>query len=333
MFLCFRFIIGRMGRGRLVLPFKRNGGDHVGFVDKWIESLDFQFEIIPSECIRHKSPKSTCDTCLTVCPEDAIVLSGGKPMIDQQKCNECGACMTACPVQAVSGILPKKRFFHSKLVALANAELPSVKELLIFYAKGITAIACREKDFSSPWQERINEVNSILAQLGKAAFVMETEASFEDSFSRRELFSMWKKESQSLVKQVTPAKWRFNHTDLDVNRYYPDHQFFDVAIDADKCTLCQVCKILCPKTCFKIEDNHFSIDLQPCTGCDLCREACPEKAVTITGLIAPAEVNSFGIFQRTCSSCKDSFQTLHEEDQKCPVCASMKAGYLSSRIC
>lgn len=324
---CFRFIKRRMVL--FSLHFLYWVVVIMGFVEKWIESLDYQFEISSSVCIRHKSPKSTCVDCFTVCPEDAIALIDGKPMIDLQKCSECGACLTACPVQAVSGILPKQCFFHNKLIA-AKDEPPSIQELLIYYAKGITAIACKDKDFPLAWKEKINEVNTILAQLGKAVFVTETESNFEDSFSRRELFTLWKKEGQSLVKQVTPAKWRFNHTDLKVNQYYPDHQFYDVAIDTEKCTLCRVCKILCPTNCFTIEDNQFAIDPQACTGCQLCRETCPENAITVTDFIAQAYVKYLPAFQKTCGICKDSFQTLHKEDEKCPICASRKTGYLSS---
>lgn len=300
----------------------------MGFVEKWIESLDYSFEILPSACVRHKSPWSTCDKCLAACQEAAIELLQGKPIIDQQKCSECGSCMTACPVQAVSGILPKQSFLQKKLIAV-NTAPPSVKELLIYHAKGIASIICDGSVLSGAWKDAVEKTNSILVQLGKAPFMIETETSVESTYSRRELFSHWRKEGQSLVRQVTPAKWRFNHKDLDLNHYYPEYQFFDVTIHQEKCTLCKACEATCPKTCFTLEDHRFTINLQSCSGCELCQELCPEKAVTVTSLIATAVTKSYDVYLKTCSQCKNSFQTLNEQDETCPVCKNRKAGYLS----
>jgi ferredoxin len=298
----------------------------------WMESLDYDYEIKSSACVRHKSPRSSCEKCLVACQEGAITLSQGKPVIDNEKCSECGNCLVACPVQAVTGIVPKRTFFQNKLIA-TNVTPLSPKELLLFHAKGITTIVCEEKAFSQAWKDMLVEVNSLLRKLGKSPFMTETETSFEDSYSRRELFSHWKKEGRSFLQQVTPAKWRFNHLDLDVTRYYPDYQFFDVTIDGDKCTLCKACEVLCPKTCFSLDDLCYTITNQSCSGCQLCLEICPEKAITVTCLIAPAVTKSLSILTKMCSCCKSSFLTLREHDEKCAVCTNRKAGYLTSKTC
>jgi len=304
----------------------------VGFVEKWIESLDYDFEIFSSACIRNKSPRSNCEKCLTACREGTITLSQGKPIIDHQKCGGCGNCLAACPVQAIAGILPKQSFFQKKLMA-DHKEPPSSKELLIYHAKGVTTIACEEKELSQAWKDSVEEVNLLLDQLGKTPFMTETEISFENAYSRRELFSLWKREGQSLVKQVTPAKWRFNHMDLDVNRYYPEYQFFDVTLAHEKCILCKACEATCPKTCFSLGEYDFTINLQSCSGCMLCQEICPEKAITVISSISTAVTKPFDVYQKTCSLCKNNFQTLHEYDEKCPICESRKAGYLNSQTC
>lgn len=304
----------------------------MGFVEMWVESLVYDYEILSSACVRHKSPRSSCEKCLAACQEGAIILTQGKPIIDNEKCTDCGKCMVACPVQAVAGILPKQSFFQKKLIA-TNIEPPSIKELLIYNAKGVTTIACEEKEFSQAWKDSVEEVNLLLGQLGKAPFMTEMETSFGNSYSRRELFSLLKKESQSLVRQVTPAKWRFNHLDLDVNQYYPDHQFFDVTIAHEKCTLCKACKVTCPKTCFRLDDKGFTVNLQSCSGCMLCQELCPEKAITVTSSISTAVTKCLEVYQKTCIQCKNSFQTLHDQDEKCPICASRRADYLNSQTC
>lgn len=40
--------------------------------------------------------------CTTNCPRDAITITGGRAMIDQEKCINCGKCQKVCPFNAVA---------------------------------------------------------------------------------------------------------------------------------------------------------------------------------------------------------------------------------------
>lgn len=42
-----------------------------------------------------------CGICLTVCPQNCIVLTDNKATIRQQNCLHCGACFEACPAKAI----------------------------------------------------------------------------------------------------------------------------------------------------------------------------------------------------------------------------------------
>lgn len=42
--------------------------------------------------------------CKEVCPKDAITISNGKSIIDQEKCIKCGLCIKACPYSAIMKI-------------------------------------------------------------------------------------------------------------------------------------------------------------------------------------------------------------------------------------
>lgn len=42
-----------------------------------------------------------CGACESICPADAIRMTGGVPVIDQRLCNECGACFDACTQGAI----------------------------------------------------------------------------------------------------------------------------------------------------------------------------------------------------------------------------------------
>jgi len=42
-----------------------------------------------------------CESCVPVCPVEAISMQDGKAVIDQETCTECEACVAECPVEAI----------------------------------------------------------------------------------------------------------------------------------------------------------------------------------------------------------------------------------------
>jgi len=42
-----------------------------------------------------------CETCVEVCPVDAISMVDGKAEINQEECTECETCVSECPVEAI----------------------------------------------------------------------------------------------------------------------------------------------------------------------------------------------------------------------------------------
>lgn len=43
---------------------------------------------------------SGCGTCSEKCPEEAIEMIDGMPVVNQELCIECGVCIIICPYQA-----------------------------------------------------------------------------------------------------------------------------------------------------------------------------------------------------------------------------------------
>lgn len=300
----------------------------MSLLGKWVKSLDYHFEILPS-CVRNKSPHSTCEKCLDACADAAITIVNHVPVIDWKHCVECGKCMTACPVQTVAGIFPRRTFFQNKLV-LSGGDFPDVKELLILYKKGVKEIVSEDPAILKAIKQVVETANTMLHQLGETAFVIST-ASFEETekvYSRRDLFTLWNTEGQSILKQAAPAKWRFNHNQLDASTYYPDFQFTNLSIDTDTCTLCKACEHLCGKNCLTISETGFSVEAQSCSSCQLCADICPENAIKIEEKISPATEYIHPIFTRTCSICQRQYETLREHDDKCVPCTK-REGFLS----
>jgi len=42
-----------------------------------------------------------CETCVEVCPVEAISMKDDKAFIDADKCTECETCVAECPVEAI----------------------------------------------------------------------------------------------------------------------------------------------------------------------------------------------------------------------------------------
>lgn len=296
----------------------------MGLLSRWFESLDYEYNIL-STCTRHKSPHSTCKKCLDVCKEEAITLVKQKPVITREKCVECGNCIVACPVQAVAGIFPNRKVIHNKLIVTPGHK-PTVKELLMLYKKGVKGLISEDPSKLESWHQAINEANSILHKLDEEPLIITNEAfeKREELYSRRELLSLWKKDGTSLIKQVTPAAWRFNHKDLDVTKYYPGYQFAKIFVKIEKCTLCKACEALCEKKCFSITESSLSIVAQACSSCQLCVDICPEKAIQFKEEISEVKDIQYPIYKKQCSVCKQPFETLREHEEQCVYCTKQK---------
>lgn len=294
----------------------------MGFLEKWLESLDYEYEIL-STCTRFNSPHSKCRICMDVCEENAIHLDKNKPAISTDKCTECGKCISACPVQAVAGIYPRRSFIDKKL-AVTEGFPPTAKELVVLHAKGITEIVAQSETLLNSWQEPIDEANQMLIQLEKEPYkvnVAEVKQK-EESYTRRELFSFWKKESTSFLKLAIPAKWRFNHDDFNLAKHYPEYQFFHITVDVNKCTVCNACQKLCGQNCFDIQKEVFQISPQDCNACQICADICPEHAIVIENKISRKleEPISLTVYNNTCSTCDRSFEALTPDENKCIIC-------------
>ncbi|PLR84865.1 4Fe-4S dicluster domain-containing protein [Bacillus sp. V33-4] len=303
----------------------------MGLFSKWAESLDYEYEILKT-CTRHQSPRSKCEKCLDSCDIDAILIVKGVPVINNEECIECGKCMAACPVQAVAGIFPKRTVIQNQLV-ITDDDIPTVMELLVYYKKGIRAIVCEQEKLNENLEKTIDEVNSVLQELGESAFSVIFQkggGSTDTSCTRRDLFIGWKQETHSWMKQMTPAKWRFNQTDLELAKHYPNHQFSEIKLDISKCTLCRACQVLCDKNCLNVTETDFSISAQRCSSCRLCEDICPEKAIFVEEKISRHKTIEHPVYTKVCTSCNKSFETLSVNSETCVTCIKRK-GFLVAR--
>lgn len=297
----------------------------MGLFTSWLESLDYQFEILPS-CTRNKSSRSTCQRCLDVCDEGAISIVKNIPVIEGNLCVECGRCLATCPIQAIAGIFPKRTVVQDSLL-VTNKDLITPKELLLLYRNGVRTVVLDEPSNLEVISQNVVLANKMLEQLGEETISFKLDEKREKSYSRREVFLLFNKESKTLLKQIAPANWRLNHTQLDISKLYPNFQFANLTVDINKCTLCKACQVLCEKDCFNFTEREFSILPQACSACQLCVDICPEEAINLEEKISMATTIHFPVHQKKCNVCKQHFETLREQDEKCTNCTK-REGYL-----
>lgn len=293
----------------------------MGFLGRYIESLDYEYEILPT-CTHRKNSHSKCQKCVESCEYQAISFVNGYPEINHELCSECGKCITACPVQAVAGIYPFRTIQEKQLI-ITDKRVPSKKELLVLYGKGIKTISCEDSSLLKLWKETIETANSDLRQLGKEPFIISAQpvSQKEAGYTRRDLFTFWKKESKSVLKLAAPAKWRFNHDDFNVKKYYDDYLFTTISIDMMKCSLCTACQRICEEKVFHIHEDRFIISPASCTSCQLCADVCPDEAIKIIDCITEkSEDTILQIHQNSCIVCNKDFDSLDAENNKCDIC-------------
>lgn len=196
----------------------------MGLLSLWAESLTYEYEILKS-CTHHQSPRSKCKKCVECCKSNAISFVNGIPSINSEQCTQCGDCIAACSVQAVAGIFPVRTVKNHQLI-ITEGHPPTTKELLVYYKRGITEISY-DQELNEDWRRVIEDTNAILLLLGETPFSITNEKvdSMTEEMTRRELFFSWKKETQSLLVKMAPAKWRFNQDDLELAKYYLNINF------------------------------------------------------------------------------------------------------------
>ena len=44
-----------------------------------------------------------CGGCISVCPQDAMSMCGGRAFVNEEDCISCAICIRTCPVGSISG--------------------------------------------------------------------------------------------------------------------------------------------------------------------------------------------------------------------------------------
>ena len=139
------------------------------------------------------------------CEKHAISITNGKPVIDASKCVQCGDCMAACPVQAVAGILPKRKIKQNHLI-ISDRHFPTTTELLILHKKGIRSIIFEDESLIQEWKQRIEQVNQMLMELGESPFSISIDSVEDEEYLfKKRIFLALEKRKQIINEADDPC--------------------------------------------------------------------------------------------------------------------------------
>lgn len=293
---------------------------------KWLESLNVDVTIT-DKCSRKRNLHSTCRICLDVCKYEALSINEQSIEINPECCTSCGDCMISCPLSVIEGI-PASREFDKGSLIYHDGYTPLVKELLIYKKRGLSSIKVNGNPINQKWETVIIEANTKLKFLGQGPIEMILKGE-EETLSRREFFSSFRKEGKQLAKSMAPSKWKLEADEWNVNNYYLDYQFYTVMIDENKCTLCRACSSFCSQKVFSLTDSFLQIENEKCVNCTDCTDICPEHAIQIKSDFKKKGNIHAAFYIKECGACGQSFRTFQPKMEKCHICKDRNHDWLS----
>ncbi|WP_342043633.1 4Fe-4S dicluster domain-containing protein [Bacillus sp. OTU2372] len=272
----------------------------------WLESMHV-YAKVTNNCSRKKHLRSTCRTCADACRYGALIITSTSIEIDLEKCNSCGDCIIACPLSAIEGVLETRKFDKGSLV-YKESYIPTVKELLIYKQRGLTAIKSGSPPLNQNWINVLFQANKIL-QLFEESPIRILENRKEKGMSRRAFLTSLQKEGKQCAKTIAPAVWKLEAKEWNLSRYYPDYQFYEVDLDLAQCTFCQLCFSFCSKKVFSLEEGFLRVASEKCVNCFDCTDICTEDALHIKPKITKNQNQHHPFMTKECETCGKPFST------------------------
>ncbi len=316
-------------------------------------------ELLPDRCTHFRSPRSSCDACVEICPREALQLTAGHVQLDAAACDACGLCVAACPEGALAarfshplhdpghgrafvacepaveacgaGILPcLHAMLDQQVVALARAGVRTLE------TAHLDCASCPRRPVDGARLEsRLADFDAACRQRGLAGIAIERieiaewnkrTVDLRAASSRRGfLGNLFTRPAAALLSSVGNAALARDARAMGV---WLETQFADVlpavpVVDFRRCTLCGACMALCNHGVLNILDlgdaARFTIAAQQCTGCHLCRDICLDNAVSIERWHEPI-AHEPALSRRRCKQCSHGFWEFSDAEEKAVCC-------------
>ncbi len=334
-------------------------------------------EVNIKKCIYSNKATKSCSKCIDICPENAITFKNKKVHFDKELCSRCGICKVVCPTQGINmnglgeenilrTIKNKKSIIFScytespidslKITCLNALHPELLCALFILYSKNtfyFNISRCKNCKIVNNDDllifSTLSKVENFLKPLGiKPNYkIIKEESEFKNLpqsiISRRDLFSLIKKESTNVATQATETIFMDKDNYLSIrkvllnaidssknlieNNIIVSTTFFNILTVNTNCNGCGICEHNCSERAWKIQNKNKKLSIYhnsgKCYKCNKCIDLCPKNAIE-EGSLGVYEINSYNFKKEidlsTCVSCKKEFIPSYKDQKQCTVC-------------
>lgn len=276
-------------------------------------------QIVYEKCLNRHTRPSPCRLCEDACPFGAVTCLG-RPAIDERKCDGCGLCVAACPARCLVQGAYHAFACHEILSAtfptigcdgtgstlkvgcLAGQPWEFYAALILFRGEGRPFALDISRCFScdkrkATWQlfRALRRVDRFLGQncRKKATHLLCSDPGDKLAMSRREMFALLGKRSESLARQIAVDLIQHRQK-LQGNPYRlllkeavqrtGSAVLLPLRAVTTACDGCGLCRSACPQGAWELSyrsENLAELVFYPwdCTECSTCAEICPHAAI------------------------------------------------------
>lgn len=292
-------------------------------------------------CVRSLLKNSTCNSCVDVCPVDAIEINSKNrislPSLNLFRCLGCGGCVSGCPSSALNlDEYSSKEFFFNFLddsenIISCQKNVPciaaiSVEELIalsILKDEVILDIGhCTTCDISSVCKKQIDKLYEESTYLLEAmefehklvmkniSFVSEQ---IEENQTRRDFFNTFSIKNaliskRSFEKSVDISIDEFKTHEVDLSQIKDIRKKSEIS-DRRKFFYMALKRVLKPSKYHVIDAKELLftslkiVDEKKCSACQMCYRICPTKALSSDAKNSKIDFDSYLCIN--CNSCAD----------------------------
>ncbi|MDR0900070.1 MAG: 4Fe-4S binding protein [Methanobrevibacter sp.] len=228
---------------------------------------DDKFITISPRCVR-------CDSCVEVCPVDAISSSTVvKRSRIQKNCVKCEICVQTCPVACIYAMETKSTIDNEN-----NKVNYTLNELNVPHR------VLRMEDINID-RTKCEDCGTCIRFCPTNAITMKNKSIIEaaDNTTYPELKNQdYPYIEKDLCVGCGSCVNLCSNDSITLERILgPLVETRRLCIDQDECVECYLCEESCPVEAIKLEDGKVVLDNEKCIRCNVCSGKCPVNALTL----------------------------------------------------